>query len=581
MAGKPKKADESKPKAEKIDAVAAELSAIRDQGKHDRKGCFIKFFHALDESLNITVSIAKTDALLIKATRERFDVSPDADIVLMALGLLQGYKYQEMSLLNRRKKYLRESNYLQTHSRSENKIFNNASEKEKERLLDNLRKTGEDGLIWSLAEFLLKQNIAEYIEDLDGYITKSKNPKAILPKPSYTLSDVSDEANYTSPGTRTEVRHVENINCNHNENTVKIKVINIIGGDDPPITTDPSGGGGNSNRVLLEEEQRKSHGHNWWHIGILLVCSCLCIVALSSAMWSNRLPTSTNRDIQVSAEKITLQPGEVYQIKPMLLSEDSEDVAFEYTSSNPDILKVLHDGLLYAQNGMPEGESASVEIIIRGPHGTTKKVSFTIENSAGNDYREIDTDNYEITYSIENQVRLFGGDKTWGNSVDAKIGDKVEFRVAYKNNSNVDQMNVMIKDILPSGLRLIPGSTKIVNTTYPNGGIIEQDDITSKGINIGGYTSGSNAFVRFQAEVVDDNLVCGKTALVNWAQGGVDKATIQDYAKVIVTKDCGGTYTPPSTLPNTGPEAVAGGVIAAGSIVTAAGYYIASRRSLR
>lgn len=198
---------------------------------------------------------------------------------------------------------------------------------------------------------------------------------------------------------------------------------------------------------------------------------------------------------------------------------------------------------------------------------------------------------YDTAYTIENQVRLVGGDKTWGNSVDAKVGDKVEFRVAYKNNDTTTQMNVMIKDILPAGLRIVPGTTKIVNTTFPNGGLMNSDNIVTTGINIGGYTAGSNAFVRFQAEVVDEQLEpCGNTGLVNWAQGGVGKVTIQDYATVRVIKDaCDNKPTNPTTpvvpdtptLPNTGPAAVAGGVIAAGSVVTAAGYYIASRRSLR
>lgn len=145
---------------------------------------------------------------------------------------------------------------------------------------------------------------------------------------------------------------------------------------------------------------------------------------------------------------------------------------------------------------------------------------------------------YDTAYTLENQVRLVGGDKTWGNSVDAKIGDKVEFRIAYKNNSNSDQMNVGIRDVLPDGLKYIEGSTLLVNAKYPDGGHVEQDDIVDIGINIGGYTPGSNAFVRFQAEVVDENLAeHGKTALVNWAQGGVGQAVIQDCAKVIVYKE--------------------------------------------
>ncbi len=98
-------------------------------------------------------------------------------------------------------------------------------------------------------------------------------------------------------------------------------------------------------------------------------------------------------------------------------------------------------------------------------------------------------------------------------------------------------MNVGVKSILPKGLKYVAGSTKLVSAKYPNGGIVNDDNIIAQGINIGNYTSGSNAFVRFQAEVVDEGLADGKTALVNWAQGGVNKTAIQDYAQVIVSKD--------------------------------------------
>lgn len=143
---------------------------------------------------------------------------------------------------------------------------------------------------------------------------------------------------------------------------------------------------------------------------------------------------------------------------------------------------------------------------------------------------------YDTAYTIENQVRLVGGDKTWGNSVDAKIGDKVELRIAYKNNDTVDQMNVIIRDVLPEGLKYIEGSTLLVNASYPDGGNVEQDNIITTGINIGGYTPESNAFIRFQAEVVDSNLEPGSNTLVNWAQGGIGQVTIQDYATVHVEK---------------------------------------------
>lgn len=544
MAEKPKKADEPKPKTRKIDAVAAELIAIRDQGKHDRKGCFIKFFHALDERLNITVSIAKTDALLIKATRERFDVSSDADIVLMSLGLLRGYEYQDMPLLDRRRKYLRESNYLQTNSRSKNKNFDNASEKEKNRLIDNLRKTGEDDLIRSLAEFLLEQNIAEYIKDLGGYITKSKTPRAILPKPSYSLSDFSentDPAKADKKDKEEKAHQDGDINnffnhSNRSEHYTQI-LINFIfnGAHFGSKASRAKRSSSDSNNVTEGVKRQK------WFFSFTAIfgASVICLVL---ALQNNRPPTSMGEQIKVPEETITMQSGDAYKINPVFLSEitkDVEPVDFSYTSSNPDILQVLQNGSMYAQNELAEGESVSVEVTIQASDGVTKRIEVTIEKSANGDAPPtVDMSNFEIPYTLETQVRLVGGDKTWGNSVDAKVGDKVEFRVAYKNNDTVNHMNVMIKDILPAGLRLVPGTTKLVNTTYPNGATINQDDITTVGINIGGYTPGSNAFVRFQAEVVDEQLEpCGNTGLVNWAQAGVDKATIQDYATVRVIKD--------------------------------------------
>lgn len=111
---------------------------------------------------------------------------------------------------------------------------------------------------------------------------------------------------------------------------------------------------------------------------------------------------------------------------------------------------------------------------------------------------------------------------------------------------------------------------------------ILSDTITDYGINIGHYDKGANAYVRFTAEVVDKSLQCGSNTLVNWIQGSVGKKTIQDYATVVLNKVCENPgNNKPNELPNTGPEAVAGGAIAAGSIVTAAGYFIASRRNLR
>lgn len=187
---------------------------------------------------------------------------------------------------------------------------------------------------------------------------------------------------------------------------------------------------------------------------------------------------------------------------------------------------------------------------------------------------------FDSDYYLENKVRLIGS-KDWGTTVEAKAGDKVEFQIQYKNTSkDQNHANVMIKDILPASLRYVPGTTKVYNSVNRDGISIKEDYIvTDKAINIGNYKPGANAYVRFTAEVIGDNLQEGSNTLVNWAQGGVNGRTIQDFAAVTVHVTNNGNK--PEELPKTGPEAIAGGAIAAGSIVTAAGYFISTRRNLR
>ena len=196
---------------------------------------------------------------------------------------------------------------------------------------------------------------------------------------------------------------------------------------------------------------------------------------------------------------------------------------------------------------------------------------------------------FDSEYTIDKQVRLKDGeDKTWHDSLEVKVGDKVEYQLTYQNTSDSTQENVVIRDVLPANLQYVAGSTVLYNVNHPNGLTSDTDDLVAdNGINIGAYTAGSNAFIRFTAEVVDSSLECGSNTLVNWGRASVGETVLQDHAEVVINKVCE-EPTPeepeedlPTELPSTGPEAVAGSVIALGSLGTATGYYIASRRHLR
>lgn len=200
---------------------------------------------------------------------------------------------------------------------------------------------------------------------------------------------------------------------------------------------------------------------------------------------------------------------------------------------------------------------------------------------------------FDSEFTIDKQVRIKDGeDKTWKDSLDVKVGDKVEYQLTYQNTSDSTQSDVVIRDVLPTNMKYVAGSTVLYNVNHPNGLVLDTDDLVAdNGINIGAYTAGSNAYIRFTAEVVDNNLACGSNTLVNWGRASVGETVLQDHAEVVLNKVCEEPTpeepTPeepediPTELPSTGPEAVAGSVIALGSLGTATGYYIASRRQLR
>lgn len=170
--------------------------------------------------------------------------------------------------------------------------------------------------------------------------------------------------------------------------------------------------------------------------------------------------------------------------------------------------------------------------------GRTTVGNYVLQDSAKVRVRNDVNEDTEIFYTIENDVRIVNSiDKTWKKEVNAKIGDKVEFQIEYKNTSGESQKNVMLRDILPANLKYVPDSTRLANGNHPNGATIDQDDlVTTKGINIGSYAPGANALVRFYAEVVDENLADGEFVLHNWVHGTVNAKVLQDSARVRVEK---------------------------------------------
>lgn len=141
-------------------------------------------------------------------------------------------------------------------------------------------------------------------------------------------------------------------------------------------------------------------------------------------------------------------------------------------------------------------------------------------------------------FTVDTKVRLVGSNKTWGNYVNAKVGDIVEFQIEYENTSATEtQTDVMVKNILPDNLEYIKDSTKLWNSNYQDGSTLSPDgDIVNRGVNIGKYLPGGNAYIRFCAKVMSGNTEDNSNTLINWAQASIKSDFKQDYVLIILTK---------------------------------------------
>ena len=190
--------------------------------------------------------------------------------------------------------------------------------------------------------------------------------------------------------------------------------------------------------------------------------------------------------------------------------------------------------------------------------------------------------NEALSTKVKQTVRL-AGTKEWFDVVDAKVGDEVEYQIEFQNLGDAQVDNVMIRDVLPKNVEYVAGTTKLYNEFYPNWTKIDQDTITTTGINIGSYKSRGNAYIRFTGKVVNKTLTgCGAVdQLVNWASSTVNGEVAKDNTIVKVKEGtCIPSSKPDPKLPDTGASDLVPAALGAGAVVTALGAFIASRKKL-
>jgi len=316
-------------------------------------------------------------------------------------------------------------------------------------------------------------------------------------------------------------------------------------------------------------------------------------VAATGTTLHYTLPTTsgTSLSVQGSIDATNADPSRVY-----------DDVVFKSSDGSAFYLDYL-EGTATTKNSLGQTFGISDNIITSSGVKLGVDANSKAVNNSGNvpgcfayntyTYIHVKAHYVNKAYKVDKTVRnISNGEKEFVDSVNAKVGDIVEYQIYFENTGDETLNNVVVRDLLPENMEYIEGTTKVYNTNHPEGATFQDETITTTGVNIGNYEADSNAYIRFRAKVVDKSMICGSNKLVNWGQIGAGTNTIQDNAFVMVNKTEGCENTPvtpvtpatpstPSEMPTTGAGSIAMGVIGAGSVVTAAGYFVASRKSLR
>ena len=144
--------------------------------------------------------------------------------------------------------------------------------------------------------------------------------------------------------------------------------------------------------------------------------------------------------------------------------------------------------------------------------------------------------------TLEKKVSLDG--TTWADTVNAKPGDYVTYRVKFENTGNTNLTNVIFKVVHDNGLTLRTGSTKIFNLANQNGKQID-DIIDISGYNTGDLAAGALVQVIYQAQVSTDKTYCKKTLKNTITASYNSNQNQKDSANVVVV--CEEDPTPAET----------------------------------
>lgn len=219
-----------------------------------------------------------------------------------------------------------------------------------------------------------------------------------------------------------------------------------------------------------------------------------------------------------------------------------DDAYFKTTSSKDVVLRYVEGSAKIHNSGKINGSTLSTDIFkdkgtYIGYNKLTGGVPGCAEFSGHITYR---VRAEQVGAKVSKVVSKDG--KNFQESVDAKPGDTLTYKVEFKNTGTANLTNVTFHDKLPAGVTLVPGTTVLTNNANPNG-LKMKDIIGQNGFNTGLYGPNYGATITYKVKVNDDVVAkekCGtRKSLKNTIYVDHDAGYIYDSSTIsVAAKAC-------------------------------------------
>lgn len=130
------------------------------------------------------------------------------------------------------------------------------------------------------------------------------------------------------------------------------------------------------------------------------------------------------------------------------------------------------------------------------------------------------------------------GSSNWAKTVSVKKGDTTSWLLSYSNTGNSQAHNITIRDQIPAGLKLVPGSITWFDEFHPNGEAEADTVLGAGGLNIGDALPNGGGYIRFRTVVDTPTDVC---QLTNTGYARSTETPEQNDTATVTITDCNPT----------------------------------------